>query len=169
MAGTPASDAATTIDATVALERMISNIMTLGGKIDAFLPHGATLLLALTVIAVAWTGIKAVLEGDGVNKIILEMATIGLMYGMASWVMTGYVPPEGGGKEIRTIDAINAGFDNLAKVMLPDNINTDPAKHVSEVLAQTIGTAMNIFIPPKKVTDGTKPDVPDSIGNITAP
>lgn len=130
-----------------AIASMIANIMSLGGKTGVFLEYGENLLFGLTVIAVAWAAIKNVMEDKGVNKVILDFAAIALLWGIASWTMTGIVADKDG-KEVPVVESINSGFDLLAgKVMT--TAGADSSNQVIEVLGNSVMIAAELFMPSK--------------------
>jgi len=130
-----------------AIASMISNIMALGGKTGAFLGFGGNLLFALTVIAVAWSAITNVMEDKGANKVVLDLASIALLWGLASWTMTGVVQDKDG-KEVPVVESISSGFDMLAGTVM-GTAGADSPNQVIDVLGKSVMIAAELFMPTK--------------------
>lgn len=153
------------IDAMGAIIKMVQNAMNLGG-VGKFTDYGEKLLHGLTAIAVAWSSIKNIAEQAGINKLFLDFAVIAITWGFASWVMTGYVYENGkDGKQVKVVDAINNGFEIIARGALPSDMQSSGgAKHVIEALGQSLKTATLMFKPnPEKanapLTDAAKKEL----------
>lgn len=92
-----------------AIRGVIGSVLGLGGgKLgELFASYGSQLLFYLTVIAVAWVGIKNVIEHQSINKIFADYLVVLLTWSIASWM----IGDRGEGSLAREI---NNGFDMLA-------------------------------------------------------
>lgn len=107
------SDVANTTEPVDAIYHVINSITSIGegGVAQLFTGYGENLLLALTVIAVAWVGIENVIENRPFQKLLADFISVILTWGIATWLITGV-----GG--ISLAKEINAGFDMIANTIL---------------------------------------------------
>ena len=154
------SDEITQVDALVS---MINNMLAVGGAGVAgmFSAYGSNLLTALTVIAIAWVGIKNVIESQGINKTLADTLVVVLLWGIAAWLIN----PSGD-----AMREINGGFDMVANQALyassraANNSGVSPpptyspgdtsygtaaskyqAQNVVHVLEKSMSTALDLF------------------------
>lgn len=144
MSGTSAADAVTQI---------VSAMLNFGGPNAVTGELGGKLLMGLTVIAIAWTALKVMMEGEGVQKLIAEMLTILFLWGFASmFVNTG--PDNWGGK-------LMSGFEGISNSMLAAGSGggeiTSPEQAIMIALGNSLTVAGKMFQEPSLTGDNPRP------------
>lgn len=134
--------------ATQAVERIVTAMLGMGGS-NAFLTEqGGNLLMGLTVIAIAWTAMKVMMEGEGIQKLIAEFLMIIFLWGFASMFVSPPSSEENWGNKLM------GGFDSITqRVMagamgLGEGATANPTQAIMNALGNSLYVASRMFTEP---------------------